>query len=84
MRVFVVQDEHRPVGIVAWVVLVTHIVGFPITTFVYLFHRRFDLDLQSTQWQTAWKSFVDTDYAKLEFFWLTRVQRCAAQDDVIN
>jgi len=64
--------DHLPVGALAWAVILTHVVGFPVATFVALSKRLGQHEVMPPAWQSSWAFFMDRD-CKPHMFWLTHL-----------
>lgn len=59
---------HTTVGALAWIVLFTHVLGFPLVSFGYLLRKRRLFSNMTPQWRTTWMNFVANDF-KPDMFW---------------
>ena len=72
------EGAHLPAAVLAWLVLCTHVIGFPVVTLLYL-HRRVkmsNVSVLSAGWETAWRAFVGVDFRRPQYFVFMHLNMC--------
>ena len=67
------EGEHTAVGVLGWLALITHVVGFPVFTLLYIYRRLKMWSFMSKAWETAWKPFVAHDFKEPRYFMLVHL-----------
>ena len=63
---------HLPVAALAWLVLVVHVIGFPVMTFLYLRRHVKHSAVMPPAWQSTWQTFTAQDFQP-EMYWFVHV-----------